>query len=172
MRMPTNGSCSAMASPFRCRQRSWKTLLLLIDNRDRVLTKDELLKQLWGDTIVEEGGLTRNISILRKTLGEKPDDHRFVVTLPARGYQFVAEVREMRGNGEESEAVPDPPPAETGWQLRRARPFARKSLAVAGLAVLFLLAGIAYALRQVPATKPEIKSLAVLPLDKLSSDPA
>ena len=74
-----------------------ETLLVLIENRDRVLTKDELLKQLWGDTIVEEGGLTRNISILRKTLGEKPDDHQYIVTLPARGYQFVAEVREVPG---------------------------------------------------------------------------
>ena len=70
-----------------------ETLLVLIDNRERVLTKDEIVKQVWGDTIVEEGGLTRNISILRKTLGEKPDEHQYVVTLPARGYQFVAEVK-------------------------------------------------------------------------------
>ena len=72
-----------------------ETLLALIDNRDRVLTKDELLKQVWGDTVVEEGGLTRNISILRKTLGEKPDEHQYIVTVPARGYQFVADVREV-----------------------------------------------------------------------------
>ena len=62
--------------------------------------KDELLTQVWGDTSVEEGGLTRNISILRKTLGEKPDDHRYIVTVPARGYRFVAAVRETRGKGE------------------------------------------------------------------------
>jgi DNA-binding winged helix-turn-helix (wHTH) protein len=37
----------------------------------------------------EEEGLTRNISILRKSLGEKPDEHQYIVTLPARGYQFV-----------------------------------------------------------------------------------
>ena len=79
-----------------------ETLLALIENRERVLTKDELLKQVWGDTIVEEGGLTRNVSILRKTLGEKPDDHQYIVTVPARGYRFVAEVREGRGDGESS----------------------------------------------------------------------
>ena len=44
-----------------------ETLLVLIENRERVLSKDELLKQVWGDTIVEEGGLTRNISVLRKS---------------------------------------------------------------------------------------------------------
>ena len=73
-----------------------ETLLALIENRERVLTKDELLKQVWGDTIVEEGGLTRNISVLRKALGEKPEDHQYIVTVPARGYRFVAEVRERR----------------------------------------------------------------------------
>ena len=53
-----------------------ETLLVLIEHRDRVLTKDELLQRIWGDTVVEEGGLTRNISILRKALGEKPEDHQ------------------------------------------------------------------------------------------------
>ena len=57
-----------------------------------MVTKDELLKQVWGDTSVEEGGLTRNVSMLRKALGEKPDDHQYIVTVPGRGYQFVAEV--------------------------------------------------------------------------------
>src|SRR5262245_1619402 len=64
-----------------------ETLLVLIDNRERVVTKDEIVTQVWGDTIVEEGGLTRNVSILRKTLGEKPDEHQFVVTVPGKGYQ-------------------------------------------------------------------------------------
>ena len=86
-----------------------ETLLVLIDNRERALTKDELLKQIWGDTVVEEGGLTRNIFILRKTLGEKPDEHQYVITLPTRGYQFVAEVREIRGNDEEVAPVATPP---------------------------------------------------------------
>ena len=72
------------------------TLLALIERRDRVLTKDELLELIWGDTVVEEGGLTRNISVLRKALGETPDDHRFIVTVPGRGYRFVAEVASSR----------------------------------------------------------------------------
>ena len=70
---------------------------MLIENRERVLSKDELLNQVWGDTIVEEGGLTRNISVLRKALGEKPEDHQYIVTVPARGYRFVAEVRDHDG---------------------------------------------------------------------------
>jgi TolB-like protein/DNA-binding winged helix-turn-helix (wHTH) protein/Tfp pilus assembly protein PilF len=137
-----------------------ETLLMLIDNRDRVLTKEELLKQLWGDTVVEEGGLTRNISILRKTLGEKPDEHQYVVTVPARGYRFVAEVREVRENGDAPESSAPAPRSGRKW------------LVVGGLAALVLLAAITYVLSPVRSTLPEIRSLAVLPLDNLSGDPA
>ncbi len=85
--------------------------MALVENRERVLTKDELLTQIWGDTVVEERGLTRNVSILRKTLGEKPDDHQFIVTVPARGYRFVAKVRETggtAGSGTKSGSLADP----------------------------------------------------------------
>jgi eukaryotic-like serine/threonine-protein kinase len=70
------------------------TLLALIERRCEVVSKDHLLSRVWGDTVVEEGGLARNISLLRKTLGETPEDHRYIVTVPARGYRFVADVRE------------------------------------------------------------------------------
>jgi Tol biopolymer transport system component/DNA-binding winged helix-turn-helix (wHTH) protein len=70
------------------------TLLALIEHRGDVISKEQLLSRVWGDTVVEEGGLARNISLLRKTLGEKPDEHRYIVTVPARGYRFVADVRE------------------------------------------------------------------------------
>ena len=74
-----------------------ETLLVLIELRDRVVTKDELLERVWDGAAVEEGGLTRNISILRKALGEKPDDHTYIVTVPGKGYRFVADVRESAG---------------------------------------------------------------------------
>jgi TolB-like protein/DNA-binding winged helix-turn-helix (wHTH) protein/Tfp pilus assembly protein PilF len=145
-----------------------ETLLALIESRERVLTKDELLKQVWGDTIVEEGGLTRNVSVLRKILGEKPDDHQYIVTVPARGYRFVAEVRERWRNGEASGAhLPAPPRRD---EPRRSLS-ARRWLVLGGLAALGLLT---YVLRPVRATdtgRTAITSLAVLPLDNLSGDP-
>jgi TolB-like protein/DNA-binding winged helix-turn-helix (wHTH) protein/Tfp pilus assembly protein PilF len=82
-----------------------ETLLALIEYRDRVVTKDELLQRIWGDTVVEEGGLTRNISILRKALGEKPDDHHYVVTVPGRGYRFVADVHRRARSAEPADAA-------------------------------------------------------------------
>jgi TolB-like protein/DNA-binding winged helix-turn-helix (wHTH) protein/cytochrome c-type biogenesis protein CcmH/NrfG len=144
-----------------------ETLLALIENRERVVSKDELLKHLWGDASVEEGGLTRNISILRKTLGEKPDDHQYVVTVPGRGYQFVAELREARADPYSGRAF-------SGAGLQGQRKAFAGSVVGVGLLVsgLVLLGVAAYGLRPVRATRPEITSLAVLPLDNLSDDPA
>jgi Tol biopolymer transport system component/DNA-binding winged helix-turn-helix (wHTH) protein len=70
-----------------------ETLIVLIQNRGKVMTKDELLTALWPDTVVEEANLTQSISTLRKILGDNPKDHRYIVTLPGRGYQFVADVK-------------------------------------------------------------------------------
>jgi TolB-like protein/DNA-binding winged helix-turn-helix (wHTH) protein/Tfp pilus assembly protein PilF len=147
-----------------------ETLLALIESRERVLTKDELLKQVWGDTIVEEGGLTRNVSVLRKILGEKPDEHQYIVTVPARGYRFVAEVRERWRNGEASGAhLPAPPLRD---EPRRSLS-ARRWWVLGGLAALGI-GLLTYVLRPVRATdtgRTAITSLAVLPLDNLSGDP-
>jgi TolB-like protein/DNA-binding winged helix-turn-helix (wHTH) protein/Flp pilus assembly protein TadD len=72
-------------------------LLLLVSHHGQVVSKDELMSRVWPDTIVEENNLNVNVSLLRKTLGEKPNDHQFIVTVPASGYQFVAEVRLIDG---------------------------------------------------------------------------
>ena len=128
-----------------------ETLLALIENRERVLTKDELLKQVWGDTIVEEGGLARNVSVLRKTLGEKPDDHHYIVTVPARGYRFVADVRERRRDGETSVAHLMPVPSEIDRPSRGLS--ARRWLVLGGLAALGV-GTFTYVLRPVRATDP------------------
>jgi len=82
-----------------------ETLVVLVRHRDRVLEKDQLLKAVWPDTVVEEGNLTVNISLLRKALGDDPGAHRYIVTVPGRGYQFVASVREVPSEIEASENV-------------------------------------------------------------------
>lgn len=143
------------------------TLAVLIELRERVVTKDELLGRVWGDTVVEEGGLARNISILRKALGEKPDEHTYIVTVPGKGYRFVAAVRETAG-GEDVHEGPAAG-ARTG-KLRLWRWLLLGGLAAlaAGVLVVFLLRRPSGA----PATQPAITSLAVLPLANLSGDPA
>ena len=74
-------------------------LLTLVERHGRLLGKDELMKSVWPDTVVEEANLANNISILRKTLGE--NGRRFIETAPKRGYRFVAEVRESNEEGAE-----------------------------------------------------------------------
>ena len=145
-----------------------ETLVVLVENRDRALSKDELLDQVWGGASVEEGGLTRNVSILRKTLGEKPDDHRFILTVPGHGYRFVAAVTEIKVNGPPPAGEQQAPVLQNG---RAGSPRAWRWLALAGLAVL-AVGGILYTVRPVATTaRPAITSLAVLPLNNLSGDP-
>ena len=70
------------------------TLVIFVERRGRVLAKDELMAALWPDTAVEENNLTQHVSVLRKALGERAGAHRYVVTVPGRGYSFVEPVRE------------------------------------------------------------------------------
>ena len=71
-------------------------LLVLAQNSGHILSKDELMKLVWPDTAVEEGNLARNISTLRRALGETSGRHEYVETIPWRGYRFAAEVKEVR----------------------------------------------------------------------------
>src|SRR5215475_8042240 len=72
-------------------------LLVLVERHGRLLEKDELMKAVWPDSIVEEVNLANNISILRKTLSENGE--RFIETAPKRGYRFVGSVKEVTANG-------------------------------------------------------------------------
>src|SRR5580704_6280305 len=73
-------------------RRAFDVLLYLVQNPAKVLTRDELLKNVWPDTFVDENSLAQSISVLRRALEEKPGDNNYIVTLPGRGYQFVAPV--------------------------------------------------------------------------------
>jgi TolB-like protein/Tfp pilus assembly protein PilF len=69
-------------------------LLFLIQKRGQLIGKEELMREIWPDAIVEENNITVSMSILRKTLGEAHGTHQFIETVPRRGYRFVAEVTE------------------------------------------------------------------------------
>jgi DNA-binding winged helix-turn-helix (wHTH) protein/Tfp pilus assembly protein PilF len=145
--------------PVQLSPKVLETLLALIEHRERVLSKDELLRLVWGDTIVEEGGLARNISLLRKVLGEKPEDHHYIVTVPARGYRFVAEVRTLPPAGASSNTPSSPGQERPRWTLS-----ARHRLAVgAGGAVALGLIALIFALRPAPTTDPGGRSTSVNP---------
>ena len=73
------------------------TLVALVEGGGRLIDKDELMMRLWPDTFVEEGTLARNISDLRKALGESSGSGKYIETVPKRGYRFVTDVRELTG---------------------------------------------------------------------------
>jgi eukaryotic-like serine/threonine-protein kinase len=72
--------------------KAFDVLLFLTQNPNRLVTKEELLQAVWGDTFVEEGNLTQYISHLRKALGDNSEDARLIVTIARKGYQFTARV--------------------------------------------------------------------------------
>jgi DNA-binding winged helix-turn-helix (wHTH) protein/TolB-like protein/Flp pilus assembly protein TadD len=86
--------------PVSMTSKVYETLLFLVRNHDRVLSKDELMTAVWPDSFVEEVNLAQNISALRKALGESPGENRFIATVPGKGYRFVCEVRASGAEGE------------------------------------------------------------------------
>ncbi len=76
----------------------FETLKVFLERPGRLITKDELIQELWPDTVVEENNLTQHISALRRALGERRDGVRFVETVPRVGYRFVAGVTRSRGD--------------------------------------------------------------------------
>lgn len=81
--------------PVPLTPKTFDTLLVLVQCRDRTVSKDHLLKHVWAETVVEENNLTQAISRLRKALGESLDEHSYIVTVPGQGYRFVAPVHQV-----------------------------------------------------------------------------
>jgi len=97
------------------------TLLVLVENRDKVLTKDELLTIIWPDQFVDQSNLSQNISVLRKSLGEAETGNKYIATFPGRGYRFVGRV-EVKRRREEVRVAPPPNPASTAVNALEAAP--------------------------------------------------
>jgi DNA-binding winged helix-turn-helix (wHTH) protein/TolB-like protein/Flp pilus assembly protein TadD len=75
--------------------KAFDLLLTLVENSGHVLSKDELMKQVWPDSFVEEANLSHHVFTLRKALGEEKNGAKFIETIPRRGYRFVADVTEV-----------------------------------------------------------------------------
>lgn len=164
------------------------TLVFLVENAGKVVSKDELLSAIWAETIVEENNLTQNISSLRRILGEKPGEHRFISTIPGRGYKFVAEVRRQPADvaatpteqayplqaeddpGERSPTFAEAVRKETGPQTRpRSYRYARMYGAIAALGLAVIV--VAYIASSRKAASEPIRSVAVLPFTNSSQLP-
>ena len=127
--------------PVTLQPKAFDLLLALVENRGRLLSKDDLLHLVWPDQIVEESNLTVHMSALRRALGEHRGEHRFVVTEPGRGYRFIADVTE--GSAETPSNDEDPNSQNAPASAPAAFTRSRVAVLVAGLAFL-VAAGLVF----------------------------
>ncbi len=145
-------------------------LIVLVENRGRIVEKADLMSQVWPDTFVEDNNLAFNISVLRKLFGESGASPRFIETVPKRGYRFIATEREAAPEPENVEPIAQPLPAPapaTVLPPRDLRRFWRPALAV------LLAAAALIAVWRLGMQPQSPRSLAVLPfraLDASSED--
>jgi eukaryotic-like serine/threonine-protein kinase len=143
--------------------KTFETLLVLVRRGREVVSKEDLLKEVWPDSFVEEANLSQHIFKLRKALGDSPEGERYIVTLPGRGYRFAVPVRTITEGGEvlvaqmrsraqvlieeqvsgpgETQSAALPPPARAKpkaprWLFRSA---VAAAIAIAGIGLLLLL---------------------------------
>ncbi|HLJ44397.1 MAG TPA: winged helix-turn-helix domain-containing protein [Bryobacteraceae bacterium] len=140
------------------------TLLLLVEHAGETVTKEDLFAQVWNGAEVEENNLTQSISAVRKALGEKRGENRYIATEPGRGYRFVAPVSRVIGEVELETAPATPVP-----EVRRNR----TTLAIfAGAAAVLIAGAVWFWNRGAVARPPTRQSVAVLPMRDLSKGSA
>jgi DNA-binding winged helix-turn-helix (wHTH) protein/TolB-like protein len=136
--------------------KAFDLLVVLVENQGHLLPKDELMRRVWPDAVVEENNLTVTISALRKAMGEGPTDRQYIETVPRRGYRFVADLR-----------APAEPTEDAPTQFRRPRALALGAIVLAALGAVAL----AWAWqRSRPTTTAAVSSMAVLPFRSLTND--
>ena len=122
--------------------KAFDTLVYLVENSGRLVSREELIQNVWPDSVVEDANLTVNISLLRKALGNRSDGHPYIETAPRKGYRFEADVTRL-----EAETITEPP--------LRSR---RKSVwSLTLLALVFLIVLAAWRFQRQPEPLPQFR---------------
>jgi DNA-binding winged helix-turn-helix (wHTH) protein/tetratricopeptide (TPR) repeat protein len=152
-----------------------ETLIMLVEHAGQTVSKETLLEQVWKGAVVEENNLTQSISTLRKALGEKRGENRFIVTDPGRGYRFVAPVwRIIEAAAAPAPAVPEATTLDAALGDQPVVAFRRRNAVsswMAGGAALLLALGLGAAhwlTKRGTVSPPVRRSVAVLRLRDLS----
>ena len=157
--------------------KTYDTLVFLLENHGRLLSKVELMQAVWPDSFVDESNLTQQISMIRRALGESAGDDRYIVTVAGRGYRFAAPVTYVTSvtpvTPEEVLSVtvePLPAPVQTIAAPPTSR-ILKPALAVL-VAAIFVLGASIYNKQNSKALPPEKpRTLAILPFQSLREDP-
>jgi TolB-like protein/DNA-binding winged helix-turn-helix (wHTH) protein/Flp pilus assembly protein TadD len=183
---PRKRTLSRVDTPVSLTPKAFDLLIFLAQNPNRLVTKEELLQAVWGDTFVEEGNLTQYISHLRKALDDNSEDSRLIVTIARKGYQFtgnVAVIETPEITKEAAVQVPATAKSEAAAQLvleppikaaiPRARRQQRNVAVVGALALILMVVGYMSWRHFRPGTTPRSEKimLAVLPFKNLTGDP-
>lgn len=136
--------------------KAFQILLILVRNSEQVVLKDDLMKEVWPDSFVEESNLAQNIYVLRKTLNPASDNPQYIVTIPGRGYSFTSKVRVLTPEEPglapaDSRSSPDQQPTLRPGDAIPTNVHASRSKTLLAVAVLLLI-GAAFLLR--PAVPP------------------
>src|SRR3984893_8278564 len=112
------------------RQQTFQVLVYLLEQRERLVTKNELIDHVWHGTAVTDNALEQCLAEIRKVLGDDSRNPRFIKTVPRRGYRFVGEVEEVSAaaeatprvsqNQDKSQPVIAPAPETSVWIRKRA----------------------------------------------------
>ncbi|MDQ2712263.1 MAG: winged helix-turn-helix domain-containing protein [Acidobacteriota bacterium] len=127
--------------PISITPKALDVLIVLVENRGRIVEKEELIRKVWPGIFVEDNNLAFNISVLRKVFGESSTSPRFIETVPKRGYRFVAEVEEAHVDEKParlSTAMNSPPP------VHGTRKFSRPLTVVSALLILAAIGMLTY----------------------------
>ncbi len=160
--LPAQGALLSGGQRVPLTPKPFATLVMLVERAGETVLKDELLAEVWEGAAVEENNLTQCISTLRKVLGEKRGENRYILTDPGKGYRFVAAVTEI---DRMPAALESKPPSEPNMQ-REGR-WRRSTAVIAAGVVLFLALG-GWLYSRAAGLKPVRHSVAVLRIHDLS----
>jgi DNA-binding winged helix-turn-helix (wHTH) protein/TolB-like protein len=189
---PENHLLEGDGKPIALTPKAFEILQVLVQNGNRLTSKEELMRRVWPDSFVEEANLTVNISVLRRQLGEAPDGQQYIETVPTKGYRFAVPVLawpnhvhsepfrvQEEGEGEQAlafpaalaiapAAIPTQPKKVWGWKWR-----SRSGLLLLSLFAILLLGLLYRAHWRKTAQQPFVKlqrHLAVLPFQNIRHD--
>jgi TolB-like protein/DNA-binding winged helix-turn-helix (wHTH) protein/thioredoxin-like negative regulator of GroEL len=177
---------SRAGEPVEISGRVIEALVYLVERPGQLVEKRELIEALWPHVVVEDGNLTQAIHTLRRALGERAGEHRYISTVPGRGYRFVAEVNVRTGEGpvaatpaqllpQSPVLPPGSPPATVVPEVQSAPRRSKQVLvwAASAIALLIVVGVLGWRGRDLPVEEPAVAaqpSIAVLPFVDMSAE--
>jgi DNA-binding winged helix-turn-helix (wHTH) protein/TolB-like protein len=181
------GLLSHSGEPVKLAPKVYQLLVHLVENRDRIVSKDELFTAVWQGAFVEDNALSFTVSQLRKSLAAYESETTFVQTVPRRGFRFVAEVGQPSAIAARGEQIIERRTVEEVWveeivtepaaQAANAQPrqlsggtqtYANRYVAIALLTVLIAVSVGAFVFLERSSSAVQARSVAVIPLEDLS----